>query len=76
MIHIPGNKKNIYKCKFFFNIIYCHYRLRTGSADSSSHHVEFDVEKLKQDIIMEMKKEMNKIKLELIEGKFIFKDDL
>ena len=27
------------------------------------------MEKLKQDIIMEMKKEMNKIKLEIIEGK-------
>lgn len=70
MIHIQG-KKNI-RIFFLFSIYFvliifffffeymC--RLKSGSVD-------FDLDKFKQEIIMEMKKEINKIKLEIIEGK-------
>lgn len=52
-------------------VLFFNYRLRTGSLDSGQvNGIDLiEIERLKQDIIAEVRKEIHKAKLEIIDGK-------
>jgi hypothetical protein len=52
-------------------IFFCSsFRTRSGSLDNGAGE-SFDVEKLKQELICEVRKEMTKLKTEILEGLFL-----
>jgi hypothetical protein len=61
--------------KFLFNVsnINFIFRLRTGSLDSETVKVNgidhLEIERFKQEIMTEIRKEFNKMKVDIIEGK-------